>query len=214
MALDVICAKKYSLPLIIKNLRWHKTHNKDVGIVAFDLIGLLSTNHIFILQWHSRVNEEMFDVNIKIAQTTQHSWEFIVRNSSLLNFGDYPGDFILWSGDREIWSKSGISQITQESWQHCPYYQKHSPNSLHCKKWDKLTGKISAQLHRFIMHAAIKLFMSYCFTQIDIMQNKCMNADIQIPETWLQALLPFPAPLPECPRELARRLAQFRPCMV
>ena len=115
MALDVICAKKYSLPLIIKNLRWHKTHNKDVGIVAFDLIGLLSTNHIFILQWHSGVNEEMFDVNIKIAQTTQHSWEFIVRNSSLLNFGDYPGDFILWSGDREIWSKSGISQITQES---------------------------------------------------------------------------------------------------
>ena len=168
MALDIICAKKYSLPLIIKNLRWHKTHNKDVGIVAFDLIGLLSTNHIFILQWHSRVNEEMFDVNIKIARTTQHSWEFIVRNSSLLNFGDYPGDFILWSGDREIWSKSGISQITQESWQHCPYYQKHSPNSLHCKKWDKLTGKISAQLHRFIMHAAIKLFMSYCFTQIDI----------------------------------------------
>ena len=79
---------------------------------------------------------------------------------------------------------------------------------------DKLTGKISAQLHRFIMHAAIKLFMSYCFTQIDIMQNKCMNADIQIPETQLQALLPFPAPLPECPRELARRLAQFRPCMV
>ena len=30
---------------------------------------------------------------------------------------------------------------------------------------------------------------------------------IQIPETQLEALLPFPAPLPEYPRELARRLS-------
>ena len=29
---------------------------------------------------------------------------------------------------------------------------------------------------------------------------------IQIPETWLQALLPFPAPPPERPGKLARRL--------
>ena len=39
---------------ITTNLRWHKTHEKDdVGIVTFDLIGLLLTNHIIIkLPWH------------------------------------------------------------------------------------------------------------------------------------------------------------------
>ena len=33
---------------------------------------------------------------------------------------------------------------------------------------------------------------------------------IQIPEMWLQALLPFPAPLPEHPGELSCRLHQYR----
>ena len=35
----------------------------------------------------------------------QSIWNFIVRESSLqemANFDDYPGDFRLWSGDREI----------------------------------------------------------------------------------------------------------------
>ena len=45
-----------------------KNAQKDV-----DLIGLLPTNHIIILQWHFGVYEETFDVNIKIAQTTQNS---------------------------------------------------------------------------------------------------------------------------------------------
>ena len=35
-----------------------------VGIVIFDLIGFLPTNHIIILQWHTRVYEETLDVNI------------------------------------------------------------------------------------------------------------------------------------------------------
>ena len=35
-----------------------------VGIVIFDLIGLLPTNHIIILQWHTGVYEETLDVNI------------------------------------------------------------------------------------------------------------------------------------------------------
>ena len=47
---------------------------KDVGIVTFDLIGLLPTNHIIILQiWHVGVFEETFDVNMKIAQTMQNT---------------------------------------------------------------------------------------------------------------------------------------------
>ena len=165
MALDVICAKKYSLPLIIKNLRWHKTCNKDVGIVTLDLIGLLSTNHIFILRWHSRVNEEMFDVNIKIAETTQHKWVFFVGNSSPLNKWltlaiileiSYSADLETrkYGPNLEFPRLPGRVNSTAHN-----YYQKHSPNSLHCNKWDKLTGKISAQLHRFIMHAAIYVIL-------------------------------------------------------
>ena len=37
-----------------------------------------------ILQWHTGVYEETFDVNNKIAQTTQSSGHFIVGKSSLL----------------------------------------------------------------------------------------------------------------------------------
>ena len=37
--------------------------------------------------------------------------------------------------------------------------------------------------------------------------HRGIGGGIQIPGTQLQALLPFPAPLPERPRELARRLA-------
>ena len=51
-----------------------KAHEKDVvGIVTFDLTGLLPTNHILlhILHWHTEVCEETFDVNSKKAQTTQ-----------------------------------------------------------------------------------------------------------------------------------------------
>ena len=63
-------------------------------MVYFPLISL-----IFILQWHTGVNEETFDVNsTKIAQTTQNIWNFIVAKSTLqeiAKFGDYPGDFIL-----------------------------------------------------------------------------------------------------------------------
>ena len=50
------------------------------------------------------VCEEMFNVNSKIAQTTQNIWNLIIRKSNLqemANFGDYPGDFRLQSGDRE-----------------------------------------------------------------------------------------------------------------
>ena len=36
--------------------------------------------------------------------------------------------------------------------------------------------------------------------------HRGIGGGIQIPGTWLQALLPFPAPPPERPKELARRL--------
>ena len=35
-----------------------------VGVVIFDLIGFLPTNHIIILQWHTGVYVETLDVNI------------------------------------------------------------------------------------------------------------------------------------------------------
>ena len=36
--------------------------------------------------------------------------------------------------------------------------------------------------------------------------HRGIGGGIQIPGTWLQVLLPFPAPPPERPKELARRL--------
>ena len=44
--------------------------NNVVGVVTFHLIGLLPTDHI-ILQRHTGVYEETFDLNIKMAQTVQ-----------------------------------------------------------------------------------------------------------------------------------------------
>ena len=62
---------------------------KDVvGTVTFDLIGLLPTNHIIILLWYTRENEETFDVNIKIAQTTH--CQKVGSTKEMANFGDYP----------------------------------------------------------------------------------------------------------------------------
>ena len=108
-----------------------------VLIVTFDLIGLLPTNHIIvndiwnkllillqgnkllILQWHTGVCEEPFNVNRKIAQTTQNIWNCIIRGSNLqelANFGDYPGDFSNLETRRNR-LKSGVFRIIQESWQ-------------------------------------------------------------------------------------------------
>ena len=74
-----------------------------VGIVTFDLIGLLPTNHIIAYNTmaYAGICEETFDINSKIAQTTQN---FIVGKSNLqemANFGDFLRDFRLLSGDRE-----------------------------------------------------------------------------------------------------------------
>ena len=89
------------------------------------------------------VCEETFNVNRKIARTTQSTWNFIIRESNLqemANFGDYPGDFRLQSGDREkrfkIWSLPDFpGELT--ALQSC-YYMLHIPNSAggNC-----LTGK-------------------------------------------------------------------------
>ena len=64
----------------------HKMHVKDVvGIVTLTWLVYLPAIILFlILQWHTGVCEETFDVDIKIAQTKQNSWNFIVRKSSLL----------------------------------------------------------------------------------------------------------------------------------
>ena len=52
-----------------------KTREKDVvGIVTFDLIGLLHTNHIiaYITMAYTGVCKETFDIDSKMAQTTQN----------------------------------------------------------------------------------------------------------------------------------------------
>ena len=49
---------KYLLTPIIRNLRWHKTHEKDVvGIITFDLTGLLPT--IYIIACYSSATKCM-----------------------------------------------------------------------------------------------------------------------------------------------------------
>ena len=49
-----------------------KMHENDfVSIVTFDLIALLPTNHIIILQWQPEFIT--LDFNIKIEQTMQNS---------------------------------------------------------------------------------------------------------------------------------------------
>ena len=88
---------------MIKDVIMHMVHvvickkrreNDDVGIVTFDPPITL----LLLLQWHTGVCEETFDVNSKIAQTMQSIRNFIVRKSNLqemANFGTYPGDFRL-----------------------------------------------------------------------------------------------------------------------
>ena len=79
---------------------------------------------ITLLSWHTRaVYEQMFDVNIKIAQTTQKRWKFKVGKLILLK---------KWQTSAIIWEisysnletgryapKSGVSQVIRESWQLC-----------------------------------------------------------------------------------------------
>ena len=85
-----------------------------------DLIGLLPTNHIiaYITMAYRSLwgNVRCYS---KLAQTTQIIWNFIVRKLNLqemANFGDYPGDFRLESGDRKkrfkIWSLDYPGELT------------------------------------------------------------------------------------------------------
>ena len=62
---------------------------------TFDLIGLLSTNHVIMFQWHTgRFMRNTCDVNIKIAQTTQSIW-------------------ILWSESQGYWRKGNLWQLSR-----------------------------------------------------------------------------------------------------
>ena len=80
-----------------------------VGIVTIDLTCLLPTNHIItyiILQWYTGVREETFEVNSKKVQGIQNIYCRKVESTlEMANFGNYPRDFILKSGDQETWSK-------------------------------------------------------------------------------------------------------------
>ena len=75
-----------------------------LAFCAFATIHIICYNY----KWHTGVYEEMFYINSKIAQTKQNSWNFLVylESTEMANFGDYPGDFILKSEDREIRSKN------------------------------------------------------------------------------------------------------------
>ena len=98
-----------------KWLPWHKVHEKDVvGIAAFDLIGLLPTNHIIAY---------ITIANSTIAKTTQNIWNFIVRKSNLQEIWHTSAiiqeisDSNMETGRNS--SKSGFFRIIQESWHPC-----------------------------------------------------------------------------------------------
>ena len=93
---------QYSMTPIVTNLQWHKTHAKMLLAHLIWLVYFLPIRIIaYILQWHTGVYEENFDVNIKIAQASQlNIWNFIVGKSSLhtgemANFMGCSGDFTL-----------------------------------------------------------------------------------------------------------------------
>ena len=76
------------------NLQWHKTREKDVvGIVTFDLIVLLPTNHIIILQRHTGVYEETPHVNN--TKYLKFYCRKVKATEEMANFGSCPGDFRL-----------------------------------------------------------------------------------------------------------------------
>ena len=103
-----------------------KTRKKDdVGIVTFDVIGLLPTNHIIA---HSTMAYRSFRGNVQCekfinSQTTKNIWNFIVvksnstRNCKLRQLSGRFQTSNLETGRNG--SKSGVSQIIWESWQHC-----------------------------------------------------------------------------------------------
>ena len=112
--------KRYSLTSVITNLWWHKMREKDVvGIVTFDLIGSLPTNHIiaYITMAYQRFLRKSLMLT---AKTMQNIWNFIVGKSSLQEMAT--SVIILEISDSNLESgrygpKSGVSGIIRERWQ-------------------------------------------------------------------------------------------------
>ena len=79
---------------------------------------------LLILKLHTRVCEETFNVNIKIVQTMQNIWNFIVQKASLQEMANFQWLYIREMSysnleTRRYGPKPGVSQIIRESWQHC-----------------------------------------------------------------------------------------------
>ena len=98
---DLTCTKKYALTKGPKRggggLMW-ATRSAPPVILCLLRACFPPITLFLILQWHTEVCEETFNVNRKIAQTTQNIWNFIMRESNLqemANFRDHPGDFRL-----------------------------------------------------------------------------------------------------------------------
>ena len=66
----------------------------------------MTTNHIIILQWHipEFMRKRLMLTFKDLKQRKLVDMESRVYRR-MANFGDYPGDFIFYSGDREIRSK-------------------------------------------------------------------------------------------------------------
>ena len=103
----------------------------------------------FVKKWHTTVNvcEETFNVNSKIAQITQTIWNLIVRKlirQEMANFGNYPGDFRLLSGDQEkrfkIWSLldylGELTALCSRFWELHSNYKKQKALRKQCNAYN------------------------------------------------------------------------------
>ena len=165
-----ICAKNSHWLLLSQNLWWHRMPVKDVVCIVFDLIGLLTNNHLLlILQWHTRVYAETFDVNIKIAQTMQISWHFIVRKLSLLK--KWQILVIIQEISYSNWRTGEMVQnleslwIILESWQLC--------DSDICL----LLRSTIINLPIFCKHNIFLLFFFEMFSYYGIVQERSIEGD-------------------------------------
>ena len=112
---------------------------------------------LLILQKHTRVCEETFDVKSTIAQIRQNVWNFIVRKSNqTLAIIREVSDSNLETGRNG--SKSGASRIIWESWQPCYHGNVMSHfSSLLCHKCYEIKLAVAKKFFHWITRSWRKL---------------------------------------------------------
>ena len=172
-------------------------HVKDVVCIVFDPIGLLTTNHIIAYITMAGVYAETFDVNIKILQTMQNSWHFIVRKLSPL----------------KKWQTLVIIQeISYSNWRTGEMVQNLESLWIILESWQLCESDICLLLHSTNnkpsnLFASI-IFSSYliclkCFLIMVLFKNgpprEILNSCQHCKLLWTSGEVFFLAKMPQCP---------------